>query len=124
MSALRNISAGVFDLLQTRLGLLVNEIQIQKHLWLQQLWLVLGLLFCLALTLVLLVALALLLWWEHRLWVLGGFLLLFCTLSLYFFVILRRNSMQEPPLFALSLAELQDDVRHLKQAAGHEPPSR
>jgi len=123
MAALRNISAGTLDLVQTRLGLLANEIQIQKHLWVQQVWTAVALLFCLALALLLLVALAVLWWWEQRLLILSVFTLLFAALSLYFFARLRRVGAQQPPLLALSLGELQQDVQQLKQAFGHEPKS-
>lgn len=124
LAGLRNLSNGTLELVQTRLGLLINEIQIQKHLWVQQLWTSLALLFCLTLAVLLLVALAVLLWWEQRLWVLGSFGLLFALLSLYFFVLLSRRREQEPPLLALSLAELQEDVRQLKEFQVHGPAAR
>jgi uncharacterized membrane protein YqjE len=120
MGALKNIAATLLDTVQTRLALLVNEIQVQKHQALQQLWFALALLFCLGLGLLLAVALAVLLWWEQRILVLGFFAALFLGLAGYFYAALRRNSAASAPLFAASLAELKEDLRHLRQAAGHE----
>ncbi|MHB1248926.1 MAG: phage holin family protein [Polaromonas sp.] len=121
MAALKNIAATLLDSVQTRLALLVNEIQAEKQQALQQLWCALGLLFCLALGLLLAVALAVLLWWEQRILVLGLFSVLFLGLAGYFYAALRRHSAASAPLFAVSLAELQEDLRQLKKATGHEP---
>ena len=123
MAALKRIAGGVLDLLQTRLDLLVNEIQIQKHQLATQIRLTLALLVSLFLLILMLIALALVVWWEQRLFVLGFFALLFLTLSLYFLVLLRRGSVQQAPL-TMSLAELQEDLRQLKKAAGHESTPR
>jgi uncharacterized membrane protein YqjE len=113
----------VLDLLQTRLDLLVNEIQIQKHQLAAQIRLTLALLVSLLLLILMMVALALVVWWEQRFFVLGFFVLVFLALSLYFFVLLRRGSVQQAPL-TMSLAELQEDLRQLKKAAGHESTPR
>jgi uncharacterized membrane protein YqjE len=124
MAALKSISGGVLDLLQTRLDLLVNEIQIRKYQLATQVRLTLALLVSLLLMILMLVALALVIWWEQRLFVLGFFVLVFFALSLYFFVLLRRGSAQQAPVLTLSLAELQEDLRQLKKAAGHESTPR
>lgn len=124
MAALKSISGSVLDLLQTRLDLLVNEIQILKHQLAAQVRLTLALLLSLLLLILMLVALALVVWWEQRLFVLGFFVLVFLALSLYFFVLLRRGSAQQAPVLTLSLAELQEDLRQLKKAAGHESTPR
>jgi uncharacterized membrane protein YqjE len=123
MAALKSIAGGVLDLLQTRLDLLVNEIQIQKHQLATQVRLTLALLVSLLLLILMLAALALVVWWEQRVFVLGFFVLVFLALSLYFFVLLRRGSVQQAPL-TMSLAELQEDLRQLKKAAGHESTPR
>jgi uncharacterized membrane protein YqjE len=121
MGALKSIAATLLDSVQTRLALLVNEIQTQKQQAVQQLWRALALLFCLWLGLLLTVALAVLLWWEQRILVLGLFTVLFLAMAGYFYAALRRNSAASAPLFAVSLAELQEDLRQLKKATGHEP---
>ena len=124
MAALKSISGGVLDLLQTRLDLLVNEIQIQKCHLATQLKLTLALLVSFVLMILVLIGLALVVWWDQRLLVLGVFLLVFFVLCLFFFMLLRRGSVQQAPVLALSLAELQEDLRQLKKAAGHESTTR
>jgi len=116
--ALKASATGMVALLKTRVELLVNELEIQKELLLRQLWLVLALVICLSFAVLMLVALAVLLWWEQRLLVLGLFGLLFSALALLLFITLRRDAALGAPLLAQSLAALQDDLRQLKQAAG------
>ena len=120
MGALKNIAATLLESVQTRLALAANEIEAQKYLALRQLWCALALLFCLWLGLLLAVALAVMLWWEQRILVLGLFTVLFLGLAGYFYAALRRNSAASTPLFAVSLAELQEDLRQLRQATDHE----
>ena len=124
MTSAKAIVGSVLDMLQTRLGLLVNELLIQKQQLIQQLWTSLALLVCTVLAVLMLVALAVLFWWNQRFFVLGFFALLFSALSVFLFVRLRRDDAQGPALFEQSLAALQEDVRQLKQTAGHEPSSR
>ena len=120
MAALKNIAATLLAMVQTRLALLANEIQTQKHHAMQQLGFGLALLFCLGLGVLLAVALAVLLWWEQRILILGLFTALFLGLAGYFYAVLRRSSAASAPLLAASLAELQEDIRRLKEATGHE----
>lgn len=120
MGALKGISATVLTSAQTRLALLANEVQIQKHHALQQLMLALALAFCLGLGVVLAAGLAVLIWWEQRQWVLGCATLLFLGLAAYFYNALRRSTAEEAAPFAASLAELQEDLRQLKAATGHD----
>ncbi len=121
MGALKNIAATLLDSAQARLALLVNEVQTGKHLALRQFKLGLVVLYCLGLGVMLAVALAVVLWWEQRVLVLGLFAALFLGLAAYFYAALRRNSIESTPLFAASLAELQEDLRQLREASGHEP---
>ncbi|MFC5519730.1 phage holin family protein [Polaromonas jejuensis] len=119
LAAVRDIAATLLATLQTRLALLANEVQVEKHQILQQLTLGLALVFCLGLGVLLAVALVVLLWWEQRLAVLGFFSALFLGLAAYCYAVLRRDHAASDPLFAASLAELQEDLRQLK-AAAHE----
>ncbi|MDO8719795.1 MAG: phage holin family protein [Polaromonas sp.] len=120
LAALRNIAATVLGTVQVRLALLANEIQTEKHHALQQLALGLALVFCLGLGVVLAVALAVILWWDSRVWLVGVFTTLFLGLAAYFYAALRRSNAQSTSPFEASLAELQEDLRQLKAAAGHE----
>lgn len=120
LAALRNIVATVLGTVQVRLALLANEIQTEKHHALQQLALGLALAFCLGLGVVLAVALAVILWWDSRVWVVGVFTALFFGLAAYFYAALRRSNAESTSPFEASLAELQEDLRQLKAATGHE----
>ena len=119
--ALKNIAATLLGTLQTRLALLGNEVQIEKRLILQQLALGLALVFCLGVSLLLAVGLAVHVWWEQRVWVLAGATVLFLVLAAYFYIAIRRTFNSSDDIFAASLAELQEDLRQLKAATGHEP---
>ena len=117
--ALRNIAATLLGTLQTRLALLGNEVELEKRLVLQQLALGLALVFCVGLSLLLAVGLAVHVWWEHRVWVLAGSASLFLAISVYLYVALRRTLTSTDKIFGASLAELQEDLRQLKAATGH-----
>lgn len=106
---------------QTRLELLGNEIEVGRITAMRQLMLALSLLFCVALGLVLTVIALTLLFWEQRLWVVSLAGALFWGLALYFFLAMRSAARQTEPLFAASLAELQEDLRQLKAASRHGP---
>ena len=118
--ALKNIAVTFIGTLQTRLALLGNEIQVEKHLILQQLGLGLALMFCLGVGLLLTIALALHIWWEQRVWVLAACAALFIGLAVYLYAALRRTLDTGDDMFAASLAELQDDLRQLKTATSQD----
>ena len=118
--ALKNIAATFIGTLQTRLALLGNEIQVEKHLILQQLGLGLALMFCVGVGLLLIIALAVHIWWEQRVWVLAGCAALFICLAVYLYAALRRTLDTGDDMFAASLVELQEDLRQLKAATGQD----
>lgn len=120
LAALRNIVATVLGTVQVRLALLANEIQTEKHHALQQLALGMALAFCLGLGVLLGVALAVILWWDNRVWVVGAFAALFFGLAGYLYTALRRSNAESTSPFEASLAELQEDLRQLKAVAGDE----
>ena len=122
--AVKNIAASLLGTLQTRLALLGNEVQIEKRLILQQLALGLALVFCLGVSLLLAVGLAVHVWWEQRVWVLAGSTALFVALAVYFYIAVRRTLSSGDDIFAASLAELQEDLRQLKAATGHDADHR
>ncbi len=116
-AALRNLCVTVLATCQTRLALLGNELQTQKQLALQQLVRTLAIVFCLAMALLLGIALLLVLMWEQRVAVLGVLFVLFLGLAGYFLAALRKAGAEAEPMFAASIAELQEDLRQLKAAA-------
>ena len=120
----KDIASSLLGAAQTRLALLGNELTVQKHLVLQQVALLLALLFCLGLAVVMLVGLALVLWWESRLTVLALGSLVFVGLSAWLYARLVGLQAQAEPVFAASLTELQEDVRQLREAAGHDKQPR
>ena len=120
LAALRNIVATVLGTVQVRLALLANEIQTEKHHALQQLALGLALAFCVGLGVLLAVALAVMVWWDSRVWVVGAFTLLFWGVAGYLYTLLRRSNEESTSPFEASLAELQEDLRQFKAVAGDE----
>jgi uncharacterized membrane protein YqjE len=120
LGALKNIAVTLLSTLQTRLALLGNEVQMEKRLIAQQLGLGLALVFCLGLGVLLAVALAVQLWWEYRVAVLGVSTALFLALAAYFYAALRRTLTAKDELFSATLAELQEDLRQLKAATRRE----
>ena len=120
LGALKNIAVTLLSTLQTRLALLGNEVQMEKRLIAQQLGLGLALVFCLGVGVLLAVALAVQLWWEYRVAVLGVSTALFLALAAYFYVTLRRTLTAKDELFSATLAELQEDLRQLKAATRRE----
>ncbi|RYF38204.1 MAG: phage holin family protein [Comamonadaceae bacterium] len=117
VTALKHVGISLLSTLQTRLSLVVSEIQIEKQQVIQQLTLGVGLLFCLAIGVLSAIALAVLAWWAQRLWILGACTLLFLGTAAWCFVQLRRVSQQTTPVFAATLAELQQDLQQLKASA-------
>ena len=112
---LERIATNLLATAQTRLALLSNEIQVEKHNLLRQLAFGLALIFCLGVAVVLLVGVAVVVWWEQRVWVLGAATTAFAGLAWYFYTTLRNDGAQAQPLFADSLAALQEDLRQLQE---------
>lgn len=121
MGALRRLLATLLGMGQTRLQLIGNEIQIEKHRALKLAAQGLMAVFFVCLALLLAVGLALAVWWEQRVPILAGLVLL-CLASAGWLVhaIRSQRAAHEHP-FAASLAELQEDLRQLKSAAQHAP---
>jgi len=119
---LKDLASTLLSAAQTRLALLGNELAVQKHLVLQQLFLLLAMFFCLVLAVLMLFGLALVLWWESRLTVLALGSVVFVGLTGFLYA--RLQGLQAEPVFAASLTELQEDLRQLRAASGHEEKPR
>ncbi len=115
---LKRIAITLLGTAQTRLALLSNEIQVEKFNVLRLLGLGLALVFCLGLAVVLAVGLAVVVWWDNRVWVLAASTALFFALAWYFYAALRGAGAKSEPVFAATLAELQEDLRQLQEATG------
>jgi len=123
-SALRNIAVTLLATGRTRLELLSNELEEEKFRAVRLLMVAQGLVFCLGVGILLVVAFLAALFWEQRLAVLGIFALLFLALGGACLVGLRQATRRPQKPFSASLAELQEDLQQLKTLTGHEPPAR
>ncbi len=113
-AALKNIAATLLASGRTRLELLANEIEEEKLHLVRLLLLALGMmLFFFAGVMTLLFFLTVL-FWENRLLVLGLACGLFFLIGLILAISFKNAKEQPEKLFAASLAELQEDLQHLK----------
>ena len=117
--AARGKATTLLSIAQTRLELLGNELEVGRITITRQLMLAQALLFCVALGVVLTVMGLVILFWEQRLVVVALAAALVWGLALYVYLSLRRSARHAAPLFNASLAELQEDLRLLKEATGH-----
>ncbi len=118
-ASLRNLAATLVATGHTRLELLGNEFALEKQRALRLLLLTQGLIFCLGLGMVLVIALIVLLMWDQRIAVLAVLAALFLGLAGLLYAALRRALQRPEPVFSASLAELKEDLRQLRAASGH-----
>ena len=123
-AALKNIAATLLASGKARLELLSNEIEEQKLRAIQLVLLAQGMVFCLGVATLLVVALFTAMFWDNRLFVLSAFAGLFFVLGGVFYSMIRRAAQRPERPFASSIAELEEDLRQLKAAAGYEPPHK
>jgi uncharacterized membrane protein YqjE len=118
-ASLRSLAATLVATGHTRLELLGNEFAVEKQRALRLLLLTQGLIFCLGLGMVLVIALIVLLMWDQRTAVLSVFAVLFLGLAGLLYAALRRALQRPEAVFAASLAELKEDLRQLRAVSGH-----
>lgn len=122
-AAAKNIVATALAVGQTRLELLGNELEIARITAMRQLMLAQALLFCVGLAVVLTVACLALVFWDNRVVVVALASAIVWGLALYCYLAMRRTAAKTEPVFAASLAELQEDLRQLRAATGHGRPA-
>ena len=122
-AALKNIAATLLASGKTRLELLSNEVEEEKLRAIQLVLLAQGMVFCFGVGVMLAVALLAVTFWESRVTVLGASVVVFLVLGGVFFSMFKRATHRPDRVFSASIAELQEDIRQLKEAAGHEPPA-
>lgn len=122
-SALKRIAATLLASGKTRLELIANEIEAGKLRAIQMLVMALAMAFCLGVGILLAVALLVALFWERRLLILGLSMAVFRVVGGVLAARLQEAARRPQKLFAASIAELEEDLRQLKEA-GHEPPAR
>ena len=122
-AALKNLVATLLSSGKTRLELLASELEEEKLRAMQMALLALGMVFCLCAGTLVAVLFLTAMFWENRLLVLGVSGGLFLLFGLVFFFRFKRAAHRPEKIFASSIAEFQEDLRQLKSAIGHEPPS-
>jgi uncharacterized membrane protein YqjE len=122
-TALRNISAVLLASGKTRLELLGNEIEEEKLRLVELFVAAQGMAFCFGVGTLIVIFFFTALFWENRLFVLGAAAILFLVLGGIFYARFKRAVQRPGHVFSASIAELQEDLRQLKEAAGHEPPA-
>jgi uncharacterized membrane protein YqjE len=117
-AALKNSAATLLASGETRLELLANEFEEGKLRLVNILVILLATLFCLGMGLLVAVFFLTALFWESRLLVLGASGLFFLALGGVFYGLFKQALHPPEKIFAASLAELREDLRQLKTAAG------
>lgn len=122
-AALKGISATLLASGKTRLELFANELEEEKLRLVQSLVMVLGMVACFGLFLLVAILFLTALFWEARVWILGISAVLLLLVGMLFMAGYRRAAQRSEGMFAASLAELEEDLRQLKAAAGHDAQS-
>ena len=117
-AALKNSAATLLASGETRLELLANEIEEGKLRLVNLLVVLLATVFCFGMGLLVAVFFLTALFWESRLLVLGVSGLFFLGLGCVFYGLFKQALHPPEKMFAASLAELREDLRQLKTAAG------
>lgn len=119
-ASVKHLAATLVAMGRTRLELLGNEIAVEKQRFMSLFLLSQVLVLCLILGVILGVVLLALLFWEQRVLVVGGMALFFLGLAGYLYIRVQRLLHPPESVFDSSLAELEEDLRQLRTASGHE----
>lgn len=112
---LRSFLAKFVGLLQTRLELICTELEEEKERLKESVLLAAAALFFLSLGILLLTLWVVVLFWEsYRLYVLGGFALLYLALGLILGLLAKLKARRRPRLFSATLSELAKDRDQLR----------
>lgn len=117
--AVKDIAASLLATGKTRLELLGNEIEEEKLRAMRLLLLAQAMVFCFGVATLLATALLAVLFWDNRIAVLGLACVLFVGFGAYAYSRFKRATQRPDAVFAASIAELKEDLRQLKAAAGH-----
>lgn len=121
LASLRGLLATALALLQTRFELLATELEEEKLRLLDILAYGAAAVLLLCIGAVFLAIFLTLLWWDHRLLVIGGFTLAFLLGGSAALFRAQRQAHSGSRVFAASLAELQQDRQALKADSGDKP---
>ncbi len=117
LAAARISATTLLTIGRTRLELLGNEIEEKKLRIAQLVMFLLVAAFSLTIAVLLAVVWLVVLFWEARALILGIGTLVFLLIGIYALVSARKATASPDKMFASSLAELEEDVRQLKEAA-------
>jgi uncharacterized membrane protein YqjE len=123
-AALKGIVATLLATSKTRIELLGNEIEEEKLRAIHLLLMAQSMAFCFGVGVLLAVGVLCALLWDSRLLVLGFSCALFLILGAVFYAQFKRATQRPDRAFAASIAELQEDLRQLKAAVGHESAAK
>ena len=118
-ASLQNLSITLMAMLQTRVELLGNEVEVEKLRIMRMLLLTQALMFTATIAALLFVALLTLWLWESRLGVLGVFTAAFAVCAALAYRALMQMARRDESPFAASLGELREDLQRLRQASGY-----
>jgi uncharacterized membrane protein YqjE len=114
MGSLARLVATLLEILQTRLEIVATEFEEERERIREMVLFGFLALFFTSFGLLLLTLFVVVLFWEtHRLYVLGGFTLLYLALGFIAGAVLRQRLRTRPRLFATTLAELSRDRERL-----------
>ncbi|MBI5613197.1 MAG: phage holin family protein [Gammaproteobacteria bacterium] len=114
LASLQRLLATLLEILQTRVEIVATEFEEERERIRELVIFSFLALFFVSLGLVLLTLFVVMLFWEtHRLYVLGGFTLLYLTLGMVAAGVLRQRLKGRPRLFATTVAELAKDRERL-----------
>ena len=121
-AALKRLGAVALGVVQTRLALFANEVAEERLRLTQLVATALAAMVCLTVALLLGIGFLLMVFWEQRLWIVGGATLACLTAGLLFLRSARQQAVRRSGLFAASLAELQSDREQLSPKAADSAP--
>jgi len=115
LASLQRLLATFLEILQTRVEIVATEYEEERERIREMVILGFLALFFASLGLLLLTLFVVVLYWEtHRLYVLGGFALLYLALGLGASAVLRQRLKTRPRMFTTTLTELSRDRERLK----------
>ena len=123
-TALKNVAAMLLESGKTRLLLLGNEIEEEKFRIVHLVLMAQGMFFCLCFGVALLIAFLTVLFWDSKAVVLGVFTGVFFVLGYVFYNLFKRATHRPERVFSATIAELQEDLRQLKEAARYEQSAK
>jgi uncharacterized membrane protein YqjE len=116
MDSIRSFLASWVAVIKTRIEIIAVEIEEQRE-WLQVITLLaVAALFCISLGIILLTLFVVVLVWDTpaRMWVLGGFALIYLIVGIALALLLKSKLKSKPRIFSTTSAELEKDFSALQ----------